>query len=127
METPEQREQRIARLEESRRERHAANYPLGGTTVWPTPDDAGTGVLPVQIGPGRGDLAYSSGAIPTFPTALYLVGMRAVSFARLFMSQPWVAASVMWMLTRGLRVPLKVYRRDGADVADRTQLRPEDH
>jgi HK97 family phage portal protein len=131
METPQQREQRIAQLEESRRERHhAQGYPgpIGvGTTVWPTPDDAGTGVIPLEIAPGRGDLNYSHGFIPTFPTALYLIGMRAVSFARLFMSQPWVAASVMWMLTRGMRVPLKVYRRDGDDPADRTRLRAQDH
>lgn len=120
METLEQREARIGRLERERKERHAQ-------TVWPTPDDAGTGVIPLQIAPGRGDLNYSAGFVPTFPTALYLVGTRAVSFARLFMSQPWVAASVMRMLTWAIRVPLKVYRRDGDDPADRTRLRPEDH
>ena len=96
-------------------------------TVWPTPDDAGTGVVPVEIAPGRGDMNYSSGFVPTFPTALWLVGNRAVSFTRLFMSQPWVAAAVMRMLTWAVRVPLKVYRRDGEDPADRVRLRGADH
>ena len=122
METPRQRAKRIAQLEQNRAARHNAQ-----TTVWPTPDDAGTGVLPITVAPGRGDLQYSSGFVPTFPTALYLVGMRAVSFARLFMSQPWVASAVMRMLTWSIRVPLKVYRRDGDDPADRTRLRPGEH
>lgn len=122
METLEQREQRIGQLEQQRAGRHQAQ-----TTVWPTPDDAGTGVIPIEVAPGRGDLNYSSGFVPTFPTALYLVGMRAVSFARIFMSQPWVAAAVMRMMTWAIRVPLKVYRRDGDDPADRTRLRAGDH
>jgi HK97 family phage portal protein len=121
MESPEQREQRIVRLELERSSRHAE------TTVWPTPDDAGTGVIPLEIAPGRGNLNYTAGFIPTFPTALYMVGMRAVSFARLFMSQPWIAAAVMRMMTWAIRVPLKTYRRAGDDPADRIRLRPGDH
>jgi HK97 family phage portal protein len=121
METLEQREERIGRLEERRAGKQAQ------TTVWPTPDDAGTGVIPLEIAPGRGDLNYSAGFVPTFPTSLYLVGMRAVSFARLFMSQPWIAAAVMRMMTWAIRVPLKVYRRDGDDPADRVKLRADEH
>jgi HK97 family phage portal protein len=117
---------------DARREARGTHSQYGGpagvgATVWPTPDDAGTGVIPLEIGPGRGDLNYSSGFVPTFPTALYLVGMRAVSFARLYMSQPWVAAAVNWMMLRGMRVPLRVYRRMGDDPADRTLLGPDDH
>ena len=129
METAAQREERIRQLDAQRAERHAQHGPPvgGGGTVWPTPDDAGTGVIPLQVGPTRGDLSYASGFVPTFPTALYLVGHRAVSFARLFMSQPWVAASAMWMMTRALRVPLRVYRRHGDDPADRLPLSGGDH
>jgi hypothetical protein len=47
METLQEREDRIARLDQQRRERHAG-------PVWPTPDNVGTGR--VQIAPGRGDL-----------------------------------------------------------------------
>ena len=65
--------------------------------------------------------------MPSFPTALYLVGSRAVSFARLFMSQPWIAAAVMRMMTWGVKVPLKVYRRMGDDPADRQRLMPGEH
>ena len=43
------------------------------------------------------------------------------------MSQPWVAAAVMRMLTWAIRVPLKVYRREGDDPADRRRLRSHEH
>jgi HK97 family phage portal protein len=101
---------------------------MPGGTVWPTPDDAGTGVIPLQLGPGRGDLRASSGFIPTFPTALGVIN-RTVSFARLFQSQPWVAAAVMRMLTWSVRVPLRTYQRTGAgeDDAVRKRLRPGDN
>jgi HK97 family phage portal protein len=52
--------------------------------------------------------------------------MRAVSFARLYMSQPWVAAAVKWLVSRGTRVPLRVFRRDD-DPADRQYLGSDDH
>jgi HK97 family phage portal protein len=117
VETLEQREQRISRLEESRGARHAQ-------TVWPTPDDVGVGAI--EVAPGRGDLNYSSWQNNEVPTALSLIGTRAVSFARLFQSQPWVAASVMRMLTWAVRVPLKAYRRS-EDPNDRDVLKPEDH
>jgi hypothetical protein len=120
METTAEREQRIERLEADRRRRREAQ------TVWPTPDDVGTGVVPIEIAPGRGDLNYSSGAVPTFPTSLGLI-QKNVSFARLFQSQPWVAAAVMRMLTWAVRVPLKAYRSTGSDSADREHLLPGGH
>lgn len=119
MESVAERDARIERLEAQRAARKA-------DVTWPTPDDAGMGVIPLQVGPGRGDLNITSGFVPTFPTALSLLG-RTVSFARLFQSQPWVAAAVMRMLTWGVRVPLKTYRRTGDDSADRQRLRPQDH
>ena len=121
METAGEREARITRLEAARNERR------GQGTIWPTPDDAGTGVIPIQIGPGRGDLRYSSGFVPTFPTALGMIGNRAVSFARIFQSQPWVAAAVMRMLTWAIRVPLKCYQKGGDDPNNRERLRGGDH
>lgn len=113
-----------ADLNSRRAERHAEAIP--GGTVWPTPDDAGTGVIPLQIGPGRGDLRYSSGFIPTFPTALGLVGNKTISFTRIFQSQPWVAAAVMRMLTWAVRVPLCAYKKTGTDYASK-KLGPDDH
>jgi len=122
METAQERESRIRQLEERRRERRGQ-----GGTVWPTPDDAGTGVVPIEIAPGRGDLNLpAAGYIPTFPTALGLVSGKTVSFARLFQSQPWVAAAVMRILTWSVRVPLKVYRKTG-DENSRVRLGPKDH
>lgn len=122
METAPQRDERIARLEEGRAKRRADGV------VWPTPDSSGTGVVPVELGPGRGDLNYSStGLLAAYPTALSLVGQRTVSFSRLFMSQPWVAAAVMRMLTWAIRVPLKCYRRVGDDPEDKVRLRYGDH
>ena len=121
VETAAEREVRIARLEAERNERR------GQGTIWPTPDDAGTGVIPLQIGPGRGDLRYSAGFVPTFPTALGLIGHRAVSFARIFQSQPWVAAAVMRMLTWAIRVPLKTYKKGSDDPNDRERVRTGDH
>jgi HK97 family phage portal protein len=120
METAEQREQRIARLEAGRAARKA-------DVTWPTPDDAGFPITPLQVAPGRGNLEFTSGFMPTFPTALRMLGNRTVSFSRIFMSQPWVAAAVMRMLTWGVRVPLRVYRRTGLDPADKIQLHPGDH
>ena len=117
METLEQRIERIGRLERSRAKRHAQ-------TTWPTPDDV---ALPMQVAPGRGDLNFSSWPPPAIPTALWTVGNRPVSFARLFQSQPWVAAAVMRMLTWAIRVPLKVYKREGDDPADRHRLREWEH
>jgi HK97 family phage portal protein len=57
---------------------------------------------------------------------LGLIGHRAVSFARIFQSQPWVAAAVMRMLTWAVRVPLRCYRRNN-DPNDRDILLPDDH
>lgn len=84
---------------------------------------------PVELGPGRGDLRYSSGIysqIRTGPGSVSRVGKTPVSYAQLFATQPWVAAAVMRMLTWAVRVPLKVYRRsDGGET--RTQLEQDDH
>src|SRR6516164_4310845 len=118
--TPQQYEEHCKRLDEGRSKRRAD---LG--VVWPTPEDAGTGVIPIEIAPGRGDLSYSSTFYPSFPSALSLIN-RVVSFARLFQSQPWIAAACMRMLTWAIRVPLKAYQRTGADPADRRQLHPGD-
>ena len=118
METLTEREDRIARLDQERRDRRAG-------PVWPTPDNVGIGR--VQIAPGRGDLSVASWNEYDPPTALWTVGHRPVSFARLFMSQPWIGAAVMRMLTWAIRVPLKVYRRDGEDPADRIRLREWEH
>lgn len=130
MESPQEREERIVRLDRQRAERRASFGPIpatgGGNTVWPTPDDAGTGVIPLEVGPGRGDLNYSSGFVPTFPTALALVGNRALSFARIFMSQPWIYACVTRMLTYAIRVPLKTYRKSG-DENSRERVLPGEH
>ena len=119
METLQEREDRVAQLERNREDRRAG-------TVWPTPDDS-VGVGRVQIAPGRGNLAVSSSSLYDPPTALWTISGRPVSFARLFMSQPWIAAAVMRMLTWSIRVPLKVYRRDGEDPADRVRLREWEH
>ncbi len=85
---------------------------------------------PVEIGPGRGDLRYSSvPLISPFAGAagsnLVLAGGRQVSYAQVFASQPWVAAAVMRMLSWAIRVPLKAYRRTGDD--SRIRLGPKDH
>lgn len=87
---------------------------------------------PVRIGPGRSDLRYSSvpAVVPydsTLATAttVQLVGGRHVSFAKVFATQPWVAAAVMRLLSWSIRVPLKVYRRTGSD--SRMRLGPKDH
>jgi HK97 family phage portal protein len=118
METLQEREDRIARLEQRRTERRAGS-------TWPTPETVSRAT--VQIAPGRGDLSTSSWSASDPPLALWTVGGRPVSFARLFMSQPWVGAAVMRMLTWAIRVPLKVYRREGIDPADRRRLREWEH
>jgi HK97 family phage portal protein len=121
VETAQQREARIARLEESRASR-------GGTAVLEAQ---------VEIAPGRGDLTRSS--VPVGPSApllqpfiaaipgggLLTVDGKQISFAKLFAEQAWVAAAVMRQLTWAVRVPLKVYRRTGDDSRER--LRDGDH
>jgi HK97 family phage portal protein len=82
----------------------------------------------VEIAPGRGNLAHTSGSFQNFlinQTSLSMIGGRTVSYAKLFATQPWVAAAVMRMLTWAVRVPLKVYKRTGDDSRER--LRPGDH
>jgi HK97 family phage portal protein len=86
---------------------------------------------PVEVGPGRGDLRYSSMpadqwfALGGARGGLQLVGGKTVSHARLFSEQPWIASAVMRMLTWSVRVPLKCYRRVSDD--DRVRLGPSDH
>ena len=125
METPAERAERIERLEQSRRERLPAPQPepKEALTIWPTPDDVG---VELTVGPGRGDLSFSSTYYPSFPTALLMVGGKVASFARLFMVQPWIAAACMRMLTWACRVPLKVYRSTGTENSA-VQLRPSEH
>lgn len=125
METLEQREERIRRLDESRASRSPA-------AAVQEPDG------PVEIAPGRGDLTLSSVPVgpsspllpsPWIPQATDLgvrtVDGRQISYARLFAEQPWVAAAVMRQLTWAVRVPLKVYRRTGDD--SRVRLRDGEH
>jgi HK97 family phage portal protein len=71
---------------------------------------------PVEIGPGRGDLRYSS--IPANGSLAETMGRR-VSYALLFAEQPMIGAAVMWQLAESVRVPLKVYRRTGDDSRER--------
>ena len=128
METPEQREERIRRLEQGRRGRQAQTnwwqWPNPG--FCPGPFDPPP---PVEVAPGRGDLNYSSWntswMMPT-PTALQLIPYGWISYAQIFQTQPWVAAAVMRMLTWAIRVPLKCYRR-GSRPNDRERLRYGDH
>jgi HK97 family phage portal protein len=82
---------------------------------------------PVEIERGRGDLRYASVPFvaPWDPSTVELTGGRQVSFARLFATQPWIAAAAMRLLMWSIRVPLKAYRRTGED--SRVRLRPEDH
>lgn len=77
---------------------------------------------PVQIGPGRGDLRYSS--IPANGSLADTMARR-VSYALLFADQPMISAAVMWHLAESVRVPLKVYRRTGDDSRER--LRSGEH
>lgn len=124
METLEQRQERIARLEAGR----AARGLLAATP------DADPG--PVEIAPGRGDFNRSS--VPAGPAgsslpmpvlgvgdSIFTVDGWQISYARLFAEQPKVAAAVMRMLTWAVRVPLKVYRRTGDDSRER--LRDGEH
>lgn len=86
----------------------------------------GTDDKPVEIGPGRGDLQYSSSPLDLIGLGgVGLVDGRVVSCARIFEEQPWAAIAVMRLLTWSVRVPLKVYRRTGDDSRER--LRPKDH
>lgn len=109
METLEERDQRIERLEQNRARRKAQSFE------------------PSEIAPGRGDLTRTSGwwGMEDLPAFLQLIGRGTVSYAKLFQTQPWIAAAVMRMLTWSVRVPLKVYRRTGED--SRVRLREEDH
>ena len=122
MESAEQREQRVQRLEEGR----AARGYSRGTAVMEAH----------ELAPGRGDLHTSSVPvapsapliqpwIPQVGTSITTVDGRQVSFAHLFAQQQWVAAAVMRMLTWAVRVPLKVYRRTGDDSRER--MRDGDH
>jgi HK97 family phage portal protein len=130
MESAQQREERIARLEESRAARGYAG--TGISAIGALPDG------PVEIAPGRGDLMRTS--VPVGPSgplmspwltsggptnAVWTVDGRQVSFARIFSQQQWVAAAIMRMLTWSVRVPLKVYRRTGDDSRER--LRDGEH
>jgi HK97 family phage portal protein len=126
VETQEQREERIRRLDEGRASR-------GGSATLVAETEG-----PVEIAPGRGDLTRSS--VPVGPSSPLLpapwlpavaadgirsVDGRQISYAKLFAEQAWVAAAVMRQLTWAVRVPLKVYRRTGDDSRER--LRPDEH
>jgi HK97 family phage portal protein len=77
---------------------------------------------PVEIGPGSGDLRYSSVlSMPQTVAGASMVGGHTVSFAKLFATQPLIAAAVMRMLTWAIRVPLKTYRRTGDDSRERVR------
>lgn len=112
MENLREREERIQRLESERAQRRGQDFSQ-----------------PSEIAPGRGDLNRTSTPFMygdgLFSTELLLLDNKVVSFARLFQTQPWVAAAVMRMLTWSVRVPLKVYRRTGDD--SRLRLREGEH
>lgn len=80
----------------------------------------------VELRPGGGDLRYSSEAFAGWDGGP-LLGGRPVSYARMFATQPWVAVTVMRLLTWAIRVPLKTYRRTGPDGGDKERLRPGEH
>jgi HK97 family phage portal protein len=116
VETPQERAERTRRLEDARAARRQS---VAG---------------PLELAPGRGDLNRTSGTFdpslwPVAPNfgggALELISGGRVSFAKLFATQPWVAAAVMRMLTWAVRVPLKAYRRTSEDSRER--LRPGEH
>jgi HK97 family phage portal protein len=109
METLAERNQRIERLERDRAKRQAQQFE------------------PSEIAPGRGDMTRTSGfwGMEEMPMLLKLIGRGTVSYAKLFQTQPWIAAAVMRMLTWSVRVPLKVYRRTGDDSRER--LREDEH
>ena len=73
----------------------------------------------IEISAGRGDLRVTSTPFAfgqgEYALGAPLVGGRIVSFAKIFVSQPWVAAAVMRLLTWSARVPLKAYERTFAE------------
>jgi HK97 family phage portal protein len=87
-----------------------------------------TGV-PIEIAPGQGNLRYTSAPFAfgegEYALGAPLVGGRIVSFAKIFVSQPWVAAAAMRLLTWSVRVPLKAYERTGEN--DRRRLQANEH
>jgi len=120
VETLDEREDRIRRLEEGRVGRLAQVHTSGLNP----PDYIGTGYS--SVAPGRGNLAYSSQNVPVIPLALPLIGGRSISFTRIFQTQPWVAAAVMRLLTWAIRVPLRAYRTS-EDPNDRDEIKPGEH
>lgn len=82
---------------------------------------------PIEVAPGQGDMRFSSvpGAVYRGPDSVNLIGDRTVSYARIFATQPWIAAAVMRMLTWAVRVPLKAYAQTSDDSRER--LAPADH
>lgn len=91
-------------------------------------DSSGT---PVELGPGRGDLQYSSMPFGggqamiggNMPGQISLVN-KVVSYGDVFATQPLVAAAVTSMLLGAIRVPLKTYRRDDGSPI---RVRPGEH
>lgn len=123
METLEERERRIAHLEAERERRRggAGDKNAGMIGDWPSGG-------PIEVAPGRGDLTITSGNpwMPWYPMGMMLLGNKVASFTELYLTQPWVAAAVMRMLTWSVRIPLKVYRKTG-DVNSRERLLDGDH
>lgn len=84
---------------------------------------------PIELGPGRGDLRYSStniGPVRTGSGVVRRVGKTPISYANLFATQPYIAAAVMRMLTWSVRVPLKAYRRED-NGETRRRLEADEH
>jgi HK97 family phage portal protein len=86
------------------------------------------GLPTTEIAPGRGNLNYTSGGwgfVPEWQTSLAVIG-RTVSYAKLYRSQPWVAAAVRTLLELAVRVPLRAYERIGDADNERRLLAPKD-
>jgi HK97 family phage portal protein len=99
----------------------------GPVTISGRPDDVSNdlryGSIMLDPPPAAPGL-YGLHSDPLSPWLADGLRMTPISFARIFATQPLVYRAVTRMLWWAIKVPLKVYQRDGED---RRELRPEDH